>query len=189
MYEHTWLERFNPWNGNCRMDVDSGRNKLFFKCMFAYMKQIGRRGCNTTAFHLCKLIWSLDPLRDPMGILFFIDYYAICIRDCQFVIDLYDSNTVVAPRLESANSTTSTIGGIINNMQTKERYVSNLPGLRFTIVLAWFWNKNLEKAKEHLTAALSNFPSFLKPLLLKCNVSITSGITCRTEIIFFKLFG
>jgi len=44
------------------------------------MQFSGRKGCVRTAFELAKLVYSLDPEADPVGILLVIDFYALQVR-------------------------------------------------------------------------------------------------------------
>ena len=52
-------------------------NKVFTECLIKYIDILGRKGCNRTAIEYNKLLLSLDPVNDPMGVLLRIDYYAI----------------------------------------------------------------------------------------------------------------
>jgi hypothetical protein len=49
---------------------------------------MGRKGCNRTGMEYCKLLFSLDPLNDPYGVLLRIDYYAIRAKEYKFLIKL-----------------------------------------------------------------------------------------------------
>lgn len=49
---------------------------------------MGRRGCARTALELSKLILSLAPDEDPLGVLLCIDHFALRSRNFQFVLDL-----------------------------------------------------------------------------------------------------
>ena len=53
--------------------------------------------CVDTSLAVSRFVLSLDPLRDPMGLLMTIDYFALATmneKDLQFLIDLVESQTV-----------------------------------------------------------------------------------------------
>ncbi|OWY93693.1 hypothetical protein PHMEG_00036819, partial [Phytophthora megakarya] len=104
VFELAWADQFDVSKGNCRMDIQTEHNTGFFKALFLLMKQVGRRGCMRSAFETAKLLFSLDPQGDPMNVLLAIDYYALTSRQCQFLIDLFNSNTPVADRYATGDT-------------------------------------------------------------------------------------
>ena len=74
--------------GGTRLDYALVENQVYFHAMFRQMQAAGRRGSNRAAFELAKMLLSLD-LRDPLGVLLCIDYYALRCRMFAFVQDLY----------------------------------------------------------------------------------------------------
>ena len=63
-----------------RLEFSEPTNRGFFTALARQMQFAGRKGCARTAFELAKLIHSLDPAADPMGMLLTIDYYALQVR-------------------------------------------------------------------------------------------------------------
>lgn len=63
-----------------RLEFSEPTNRGFFTALARQMQFAGRKGCSRTAFELAKLIHSLDPEADPMGMLLTIDYYALQVR-------------------------------------------------------------------------------------------------------------
>ncbi|OQR96184.1 hypothetical protein THRCLA_07355, partial [Thraustotheca clavata] len=162
--ELAWGEQYNVANGTCRMDINMGANQAYFRALFFLMKQVGRRGCVRSAFEIAKLIWSMDPKGDPMYVLLCLDYYALAARQCQFVIDLYESNTEILIRKDSKLVPTFPVSVP----------VSTLPGLQFSVALARYLLGDVEGATQALAEALTRFPRVLKPLTDKCGISTTS---------------
>lgn len=135
--ELAWGDQFDVTKGNCRMDFRSEHNDGFFRALFLLMKQVGRRGCMRSAFETAKLLLSLDPCGDPMNVLLAIDYYAVTSRQCQFLIDLFESKTAAVDRFakEEATATSKTRGKRRQDAVTGED-VSALPNLQFSVALA-----------------------------------------------------
>lgn len=48
---------------------------------------IGGKACYRTSLEFCKLLLSLDPDGDPLGIVLAIDFYAIRAREYQWLMD------------------------------------------------------------------------------------------------------
>ncbi|OQR82529.1 hypothetical protein ACHHYP_15897 [Achlya hypogyna] len=162
--ELAWGEAYDVSNGTARMDISAGDNASYFRALFFLMKQVGRRGCVRSAFEIAKLIWSMDPKGDPMHVLLCLDYYALAARQCQFVIDLYESHTDVIIRKE----------GKVVPTYPKTLPVSTLPGLQFSAALARFLLGDVDAATDALATALGRFPRVLKPLTEKCGISTTT---------------
>ncbi len=53
------------------------KKRAFFIALFRHLNFVGSRACYNTAWTFCKLLLSLDPDNDPVGILLLIDFYAI----------------------------------------------------------------------------------------------------------------
>nr|XP_043640224.1 transcription factor 25 homolog [Erigeron canadensis] len=75
-FECAWHPLFNPFEGNCRLKNEHEINKKLFPILFAYMKNMDKRGCHRSALEICKLLISLDS-DDPVGALFCIDYFSL----------------------------------------------------------------------------------------------------------------
>ncbi|RHY31354.1 hypothetical protein DYB32_004919 [Aphanomyces invadans] len=159
--ELAWGEHFSVNSGLCRMDFAAGDNKSFYRALFFLMRQVGRRGCVRSAFEIAKLIWSLDPKGDPMHVLLCLDYYALSARQCQFVVDLVNSNTEVVFRTDKSVAVPS----------LAPVTVAELPGLQYLL-------GDVVRATDDLAATLSKFPQVLVPLTEKCGITTTSNVIC-----------
>ena len=79
---------FDLESGTCRLRYSNPTNRSIHRALFHQMKNCGRKGCMKTAFSVARLLYSLDPLVDPMGALLCIDYYGILGREYQIFLDL-----------------------------------------------------------------------------------------------------
>ena len=84
-------------NKFCFMDCDAEENEIFFSTLYLFIRNSTMIGCVNTSLAASKLLLSLDPLRDPKGILTVMDYFALATlreEDYRFLIELVDSNMV-----------------------------------------------------------------------------------------------
>ncbi|KAG7390586.1 hypothetical protein PHYPSEUDO_007526 [Phytophthora pseudosyringae] len=172
--ELAWADQFDVSKGNCRMDIQTEHNAGFFRVLFLLMKQVGRRGCMRSAFETAKLLLSLDPQGDPMNVLLAIDYYALTSRQCQFLIDLFDSKTPAVDRFASGDAGSKKKTGKKASSGVSDP-IAALPNLQFSLALAHFFLGNETEAKDQLAAALLKFPTILKPLLEKIAANPSSS--------------
>lgn len=131
--------------------------RCIFVALFRHLHFVGSRACHRTALEFCKLILSLDPDADPMGILLLIDFYAIRAQQHNWLIQFF-------------------------NEWEPTRNLSQLPNWAYSIAIAYFAQadetdeKDYTKADEMLQTALIMFPSMLRPLLDKCNIEADSNV-------------
>ena len=59
------------------MDQGKEENAGFFSALFRLMRTSCMVGCVATSLAVSRYILSLDPLRDPMGVLLTLDYFAL----------------------------------------------------------------------------------------------------------------
>ena len=64
-------------DGTVRLQYDHPPNRPFFISLFRQMVSVGRKGCPRTALELGRLLFSLDPINDPMHSLLHLDFYAL----------------------------------------------------------------------------------------------------------------
>ncbi|CCI46609.1 unnamed protein product [Albugo candida] len=160
--ELSWSENFDVSNGNSRMDYRIETNATFYKALFMYMQQAGRRGCMRSAFELARMIFALDPHGDPVSVVLALDYYALASRQYAFILALLDANIQPVDRFtESARS------------EVESHSLSSLPNLYLSSALAMF-HSGKKEAQEQLAKALLMYPSVLSLLLDACKVRTTS---------------
>ena len=79
------------------MNGDKEENDVFFSTLFRLAQTSCMIGCVPTSLAISRLVLSLDPMRDPCGVLMVLDYYALATmkeKDVQFLIDLVDADAV-----------------------------------------------------------------------------------------------
>ncbi len=79
------------------MDQGLEENKIFFSTLNLFIRNSTMVGCVNTSLAGSRLLLSLDPLRDPMGILLIMDYFCLATMkeaDYEFVINLIESEMV-----------------------------------------------------------------------------------------------
>eukprot|EP00956_Cyclotella_meneghiniana_P003106 scaffold3800_cov77-Cyclotella_meneghiniana.AAC.2 len=69
--------------------IDSQRqpNHGLFATLFRIMQTSGMAGCYPSALATGRFLLSLDPLRDPMGVLLILDYYALSCRQPSGILE------------------------------------------------------------------------------------------------------
>lgn len=153
--ERSFHTLFSLTQGTTRLDYRRAENRSFFIALFRQIIFVGQKGCYRTALEICKLLLSLDPEEDPLGVLLMIDFYALRSEQFSFLIRLFEE-------------------------WEPHRNLSQLPNFAFSVALAFFHsskqNGELQKADEMLQTALIMFPSVLSPLMDKCNVVLDSSI-------------
>lgn len=167
-FECSFHPLFNVTQGRSRMDYRKAENRPFFLALFHHLTFVGKKGCYRTALELCKLLLSLSPDEDPLGVLLMIDFYALHSGEYNFLIRIYDE-------------------------WDAHKNLSQLPNFAFSIALAHFHRfkstNSPATADELLQKALINFPSALMPLLDKCAITLEKtmmnhpffGITSQTN--------
>nr|XP_022911646.1 transcription factor 25-like [Onthophagus taurus] len=121
--------------------------RALYITIFKHLLFVGGRACYRTALEFCKLLLSLDPDKDPLGVKLAIDFYALRSREYRWFIDFYEE-------LEPTKN------------------LSQLPNFAFSVAAAHFHlaDGDLSHADDLLQDALLMFPGVLKPLLEKCSV-------------------
>jgi hypothetical protein len=79
------------------MDSHRDENEIFFQVLFRLAQSSCMVGCVVTALAVGRFLLSLDPMRDPTGILMVLDYYALATmreKDILFLLKLVDSGVV-----------------------------------------------------------------------------------------------
>lgn len=117
-----------------RLPYECFLNRQFYLCLFRYITSLGERSMFSTAFAYCKFLLSLSPAEDPLGVRYFLDFYAMMNDDYHFLTGFCESPLVT----------------------TYKKWLT--PGLAFSCALAHFNLDKIELAKEKLAVAFENFP-------------------------------
>lgn len=112
-----------------RLPYERYANRQFYLCLFRYIVALGERNLFLTALNYCKLLLGFSPGEDPVGVRYYIDFYAILSEEYEFLIEFADSYLVTC----------------YDNWNT--------PGIAFSTALAHLRLGNHEKAKSQLKAA------------------------------------
>lgn len=131
--------------GTPRLRFDVAANKPFFEVLFRHLMFLLRRGCPRTALEVAKMLLSLDPDLDPMGVLLCIGVLAVRAREHEWLLQCCDPASGL------------TIGG---------SSIAALPGMAFSKALALGMRDGYgaESACAALQRALAMFPNALRPL-------------------------
>ena len=159
----------NDWN--ILMDIDRQPNQGFFATLFRIMQTSGMTGCHPNALMTGRYLLSLDPLRDPMGVLLILDYYALACRSsvlegnemgAAFIRELVESDLIKVHYKDPLTDRHWVCG------------LRDMPGWAFSYALALYRLGNNEdcededmqqKADEALVDAFTKFPAVLPKLL------------------------
>ncbi|NXW53570.1 TCF25 factor, partial [Eurystomus gularis] len=162
--ECTFHPVFSLTSGTCRLDYRRPENRAFFLALFKHLMFLEKRGCPRTALEFCKLILSLDPEDDPLGVLLLIDFLALRAREYTFLTRMFQE-------------------------WESHRSLSLLPNFAFSVPLAYFFlsqqeerpeleqSQARERAAQLIRVALIRFPSVLMPLLDHCSVQPDARVT------------
>lgn len=167
-FQLSFHHQFSPIGKYVQMDISASvLTKVFFKTIFMFIDCLGRKGCYRTALEFSKFLLALDP-RDPLGVLFLIDYYSLSTKNFEYFVNFSKS--------------------FMNEFMNK-RACLNLPSALYSLALAKAmssdaWNvggadvdkafemNNLEKLYEEnasviLLCAVASYPLIAKGLLQK----------------------
>lgn len=81
--------QFSLSTGTARLSYNRSENRSFFLAVFRHIQFLTRRGCWKTAFEFNKLLFSLDPVNDPLGALLSLDFHALSAKDYEYVVKMH----------------------------------------------------------------------------------------------------
>ncbi|KAI7884726.1 transcriptional repressor TCF25-domain-containing protein [Mucor mucedo] len=81
--------QFSLSTGTARLSYKRSENRSFFLAIFRQIQFLTRRGCWKTASEFNKLLFSLDPVSDPLGALLSLDYHALSAKDYDYVVKMH----------------------------------------------------------------------------------------------------
>lgn len=117
-----------------RLPYESFMNRQFHLCLFRYIVGLGERRLFSTALAYCKFLLSLNPTEDPLGVRYFIDFYAIMSEEFKYLTQLAKSPLCT----------------------TYKRWYT--PGIAYSTVLAYLYLNDTENAKRELRLAFERHP-------------------------------
>lgn len=142
-------------NGLARLPYERFMNRQFYLCLFRYITALGERSTFYTALAYCKLLLSLSPAEDPLGVRYFIDFYALMSEEWKYMVQFAESPLVT----------------------TYTRWYT--PGIAFSTVLAHLKLNQEEKARGALKKAFEAHPytayKLYKQIGLSNDLSLSEG--------------
>lgn len=136
-----------------RLPFERFLNRQFYVCLFRFITGLGERRTFFTALSYSKLLWSLSPAEDPIGVRYFIDFYAIMSEEYKYLINLAQSPLCT----------------------TYEKWLT--PGIAFSSVLAYLHLDDKEGAKKQLEVAYDRHPYTAVKLLEVIGLSTSVPVT------------
>jgi hypothetical protein len=159
-------------NNDIFMDINRQPNSGFFACLFRIMQTSGMSGCHPNALAVGRYLLSLDPLRDPMGVLLILDYYALASRRASVALSEEDEDglelgaSFIVDLVESEKITINWEDDLTSRHHKCP--LLQLPNWAFSYAMALYRLSRKEEADEALKTALETFPMVL-PKLLEMN--------------------
>jgi hypothetical protein len=163
------------------LDKQLPENEVFFKALAKLVQVSNIAGVPRTALALSRFVLSLDPLRDPMGLLLAIDHYALAgnatVLD-QWIVDLVESDKIQIWYRDDETTETAT---------AYQCGLLEMPNWMYSYALALYrlyeetQSEELkEKADNAIKKALSRFPGVVGKLLQENDVD-TTGKSFRRD--------
>lgn len=133
-FDRGFKQSFEIGNGLSRLPFTYYVNRQFYLALFRYIQVLTKKGTYFTALTYAKLLISLSPAEDPLGVRYFIDFYAIIAGEFQWLIDFIESPLV----------------------KTYSQWFT--PGLAYSMSLAYHSLGDMVKAKKALEQAYISHP-------------------------------
>jgi hypothetical protein len=160
------------------MDHEQTENELFFSALFRLIRVSHIAGLPRASLATSRFLLSLDPLRDPMGVLLSMDHFALIsnsISNDQWLVSFVESDKVRIHYMADKSD------------DGYECRLLDLPNWAYSYALALFrvdrnqpTHDSKEKADGAMKQALSKFPSVLEQLLVKNEIN-TNGRSFQVD--------
>lgn len=167
-FEHALPVAFDLSSGSSRLDFDRIENRPFFLALHRHVLSLSRRGTPRTAFEFARLLFALDPVGDPHGAAFYLDFLSAKAGMGQWLLDVWE--IWLKARKDIADSPLASHGIDIRC----------LPGWAYTraLILYDMESKKRDTVHEASTAALTDsiltFPEVLPYLVDKAGINLPS---------------
>lgn len=87
--------------GTLRLPYDDFENRRIHLALIRYIQFLTKKGCYRTGLEFCKILWSLDPLIDPVGVRLVIDFLAIQAGQFDWFEQVYEEIIAETPWLSN----------------------------------------------------------------------------------------
>ncbi|KAF8709341.1 hypothetical protein RHS03_02888, partial [Rhizoctonia solani] len=175
-FEHAFPVAFDITAGSSRLDFDRIENRPLFLALHRHILSLSRRGIPRTAFEFARLLFALDPIGDPHGAAFYLDYLSAKGGMGQWLLDVW--NIWPEVRKEIADNPLASHGIDIHC----------IPGWAYTRSLILYDQEAKKRGATHdvSTAALKEailaFPEVVPYLVDKAGVNLPGNIRAHDTL-------
>ncbi|EFO84727.1 hypothetical protein CRE_03851 [Caenorhabditis remanei] len=135
---------FEPFNWRHRMDYTDYENRVFYLLLHRHMLNAAHKRCWETALNTGKLIFKLDPVRDPLAMMSIIDVFALKAKQYTWILDVFEA-------------------------AKKFKKLHLLPNWPYSVALAKYFvaktDEDKEQAESELCTAIRHFPSVVVAIM------------------------
>ncbi|KAF8759615.1 hypothetical protein RHS01_01716 [Rhizoctonia solani] len=175
-FEHAFPVAFDITAGSSRLDFDRIENRPLFLALHRHILSLSRRGIPRTAFEFARLLFALDPIGDPHGAAFYLDYLSAKGGMGQWLLDVW--NIWPEVRKEIADNPLASHGIDIHC----------IPGWAYTRSLILYDQEAKKRGATHdvSTAALKEailaFPEVVPYLVDKAGVNLPGNVRAHDAL-------
>ncbi|VDK44014.1 unnamed protein product [Anisakis simplex] len=150
--ESMFAAQFSLTDFNHRLEYKQWENRAFFLLLHRHMNMLLDRGLVQTALTIAKLIYKLDPVEDPLGILLIIDSLALKANQ---------------PKLKA------------RRLERLPNFAYSIALAHFELSRE---SGDRSSADHYLAQAIRRFPTMVSPLLTKINVQPDENLEKNTRL-------
>ncbi|KAG8715022.1 hypothetical protein FRC11_006077 [Ceratobasidium sp. 423] len=175
-FEHAFPVAFDIATGSSRLDFDRIENRPLFLALHRHVLSLSRRGTPRTAFEFARLLFALDPIGDPHGATFYLDYLSAKGGMGQWLLDVWDLWPEV--RKEIAD----------NPLASHGIDIRCIPGWAYTRALILYDQEAKKRGATHeaSTAALKEailaFPEVVPYLVDKAGINLPGNVRAHDSL-------
>ena len=154
----TFAEKLSQ--GKARLDFRRPENREFWLAGWRYIENLSLRSTWRTAYEWAKMLFSLDPKKDPYCMRLVLDQFAIRARQAQHLIDL-----------ASNSDFTDAVFDSFGMLDTESKIAYPFANIAATVPLAFLQLGKQDEARARLKEAVAEYPWLFARLLeeLKTN--------------------
>ncbi|CAE7230298.1 unnamed protein product [Rhizoctonia solani] len=175
-FEHAFPVAFDITTGSSRLDFDRIENRPLFLALHRHVLSLSRRGTPRTAFEFARLLFAFDPIGDPHGAAFYLDYLSAKAGMGQWLLDVWRLWPEI--RKEIADDPLASHGIDIRC----------IPGWAYTRALVLYDQETKKRGTTHdeSTAALKEailaFPEVVPYLVDKAGLNLPGSVRAHNSL-------
>ena len=125
--------------GESRLPYKYRENRIMHIALFRHVTWLAKRSCFKSALEVCKALMSLDPRVDALGVVFIVDWLAICAKEYDWFIEF----------CQVAQVGCYSIAIRIHHFQSDDTFASllQLPNILYSLALAFYQKASKEEDK------------------------------------------